>query len=65
MWFGEVRCQEALREVRVVTFRRAGTDPEIWRGRGARLSESNHVYKGGGNRRVDKLLQEQRNGTLI
>lgn len=28
-------------------------------------AKGNHIYKGGGSRRVDKLLQEKRNVILI
>lgn len=65
-WHG-LGCKDLFgkKEVIVATFRRAGREPAIWRGRSVGLSKGNHIYKGGGSRRVDKLMQKKRNGTLI
>lgn len=47
------------KEVIVAACRRAGREPAIWRGRSIGLSKGNHIYKEGGNRRVDKLMKKR------
>lgn len=65
-WHG-LGCKDLFvnKDVIVPTFRKAGRKPATWRGSSIGMSKYNHVYKGDGSGRVDKLMQEKRNGTLV
>lgn len=57
-WFGK-------KVIIVAKFRRAGREPAIWMGRSIGMSKVKHIFKGSESRKVDKLVQEKRNETLI